>query len=138
MESPTLVPLCSVQLELATPTVIKGGPAGTRMIAPIAAMRLSGDRLSGALEGPAAADWLTIAGEVATIDVRATIRTDDDAIVFVQYRGRSDAAERFGTAPIHVAVMFETAAPQYTWLNPLLAVGRGELSELRYEWFELR
>lgn len=138
MQAPEFIPLCSVDLELGTPTVIKKGPAGTRMIAPIEGMRLSGDRISGHLEGSSAADWLTISGGVATIDVRATIRTDDGAIVFVQYRGRSDAAEGMGSAPVHVAVTFETDAPQYAWLNPLLAVGRGELSELRYEWFEVR
>lgn len=136
--TPEFVPLCSVELELAPPTIIKDGPAGLRMIAPIRALRLTGDRLNGSLEGSSAADWLTIAGGVATVDVRATIRTHDDAIVFVQYRGRSDATEGMGSAPVHVAVTFETAAPKYTWLNPMLAVGRGELSELRYEWFEVR
>lgn len=138
MKAPEFIPLCSVELELAVPTVIQDGPAGMRMIAPIEAMRLSGERLNGTLEGPSAADWLTIAGGVATIDVRATIRTDDDAIVFVQYRGRSDATAGMGSAPIHVAATFETASEDYAWLNPLLAVGRGELSELRYEWFEVR
>lgn len=138
MDSLTLIPLCSVDLELAAATVIKAGPAGTRIIAPITGMRLTGDRLNGTLEGQAAADWMTVVDGVATIDVRATIRTDDDAIVFVQYRGRSDASQRIGAAPMHVAVTFETAAPQYAWLNALLAVGRGELSEMRYEWFEVR
>ena len=138
MQAPEFVPLCSVELELAPPTVIKDGPAGMRMIAPIDTMRVRGDRLNGELEGASAADWLTIAGGVATIDVRATIRTDDGAIVFVQYRGRSDASGGMGSAPVHVAATFETAAEQYAWLNPLLAVGRGELSELRYEWFEVR
>ncbi len=89
MHAPEFVPLCSVELELASSTVIKDGPAGTRMIAPIDAMRVRGDRLNAELEGTSAADWLTIAGGVATIDVRATIRTDDGAIVFVQYRGRN-------------------------------------------------
>ena len=137
-EAPEFVPLCSVELALAAPTVIKNGPSGMRMIAPIEAMRMSGERLNGTLAGPAAADWLTIADGVATIDVRATIRTEDDATIFVQYRGRSDASQGMGTKPVHVAATFETDAAQYAWLNPLLAVGRGELSELRYEWFEVR
>ena len=135
---PEFVPLCTVELELAAPTIIKDGPTGTRMIAPIEGMKLTGDRLNAALDGPSAADWLTIAGGVATIDVRATIRTHDDAVIFVQYRGRSDATRGMGSAPVHVAATFETAAPAYTWLNPLLAVGRGEFSKLRYEWFEVR
>lgn len=138
MESPTFIPLCTVDLELVSATVIEDGPAGTRLIAPISAMRLTGERLSGELDGPCAADWMTISGGVATVDVRATIRTDDDAIVFVQYRGRSDAAGGVGSAPFHVAVTFETSAERYLWLNPLVAVGRGELAEMRYEWFEVR
>lgn len=138
MESPTFVPLCTVDLELAPTTMIEDGPAGTRLIAPISAMTLTGERLSGVLDGPSAADWLTISGGVATVDVRATIRTDDNAIVFVQYRGRSDVTGGIGSAPIHVAVTFETSAENYLWLNPLVAVGRGELAEMRYEWFEVR
>ena len=138
MQGPEFIPLCSLELELGNTTVIKNGPAGTRVIAPILDMRFTGPRLNARLEGSSAADWLTIVGGVATIDVRATIRTDDDALVFVQYRGRSDAQAGMGSGPVHVAATFETSAPNYQWLNPLLAVGRGELQARRYEWFEVR
>lgn len=133
-----LVPLCTVDLTLERPHVIGDGPAGSRMVAGITGMELRGLRLTASLAGPEAADWLTIANGVASIDVRATVRTADGALVFVQYQGRSDVAGGLGSAPIYTAVRFETSDERYRWLNPLQVVGKGELGELRYEWYELR
>ena len=133
-----LVPLCRVDLELGPPTIVGDGPSGTRMIVELQAMTLTGDRLNGHLIGHAAADWLTVVGTVATIDVRATIETHDGAIVYVQYRGRSDVTRGIGAAPIYVAPTFETGDARYQWLNHLQAVGKGLLRDLRYDWYELR
>ena len=133
-----LVPLCTVDLELGRPTVVGDGPSGMRVIVEVTSMRLSGERLNGRLGGATAADWLTVAGNVATIDVRATIETDDGAIVYVQYRGRSDATNGAGAAPMYVTPIFETSDERYRWLNTIQAVGRGHVRDLRYEWFELR
>ncbi len=108
------------------------------MIAAILAMTLTGDRLNGTLKGQSPADWLTVIGGVATIDVRATIETDDGAIIYVQYRGRSDVAEGIGAFPIYIALTFETGDERYRWLNPIQAVGKGILSDLRYDWYEVR
>ena len=133
-----LIPLCRVDLELGPAVVVGDGPSGTRMVVELLAMTLTGDRLDGTLRGPSAADWLTVVGTVATIDVRATIETGDGALVLVQYRGRSDVTNGMGTAPIYVAPVFETGDPRYCWLNSIQAVGRGLLSDLRYEWYEVR
>lgn len=134
---PGLVHLCTVDLELAPVTSIGDGPAGRRLVAGIDAMRLHGSRLNASLEGRTAADWLTLAAGVATIDVRATVRTDDGALVYLQYHGRSDASNGFGTAPVFVAVTFETSDPRYQWLNHTQATGKGVVSERRYEWYQL-
>jgi len=134
----TLVPLCAVQLQLDRPLVIGDGPSGQRVIAGITGMTLTGDRLRATLVGTSAADWLTIIGGIATIDVRATVRTDDGALIYLQYSGRSDASCGMGTAPVYVTARFETADERYRWLNSIVAAGKGALSELRYEWAELR
>lgn len=135
---PELIPLCRVDLELGPPSMIGKGPSGQRMIVEVVAMTLTGDRLNGTLKGRSSADWVTIVGATATIDVRATIETDDGALVYVQYRGRSDITNGMGSTPIYVAPVFETGDERYQWLNHIQAVGKGLLSDLRYDWFEVR
>lgn len=132
-----LVHLCTVELELAAPLVIGAGPSGNRMIVDVTGMTFSGERLNATLKGRAAADWLTIVGTVATIDVRATIETHDGALIYVQYQGRSDAKDGIGATPIYVAPTFETTDERYLWLNHLQAVGKGDLKTRRYEWYEM-
>lgn len=117
--------------------MIGKGASGQRVIVDVLGMTLTGDRLNGTLRGQAA-DCLTVVGTTATIDVRARIETDDGALVYVQYRGRSDVTDGVGAAPMYVAPLFETGDERYQWLNHIQAVGKGLLSELRYDWFELR
>ncbi|WOJ96335.1 DUF3237 domain-containing protein [Congregibacter brevis] len=134
----TLRHLCSVQLTLRPPSMIGEGPSGQRVIAEIEAMSLKGDRLQAELEGSAAADWLTIANKVAKIDVRATLRTHDGALIYLRYKGRSDVKNGLGSSPIVVAPTFETSDERYLWLNAVQAVGKGDLALRRYEWFEVQ
>ena len=133
-----LRPLCTVDLELAPATNIGEGPSGTRMVVDIHSMTISGDRLNARLKGGAAADWFTVVGSTATIDVRATLETDDGALIYVQYRGRSDVTSGIGALPMYVAPTFETSDERYQWLNHVQAVGKGDLKTLRYEWFEVQ
>lgn len=130
--------LCSVDLELATPLNIGEGPCGRRVIVDVKSMVFSGARLNGTLKGHAAADWLTVSADVASIDVRATIETFDNALIYVRYTGRSDATHGVGSAPIYVAPTFETSDERYLWLNKLQLIGKGDLKTRRYEWFEVK
>ncbi|MDJ0657696.1 MAG: DUF3237 domain-containing protein [Xanthomonadales bacterium] len=136
--APELLPLCTVDLELSPATIIGEGPSGTRMVIDLVSMTLTGERLNAKMKGRAAADWLTIVGSVATIDVRATVETDDGALIYIQYRGRADVSQGIGSSPVYVAPTFETSDPRYQWLNCIQAVGKGDLKALRYEWMELR
>lgn len=136
-----LVPLCRVNLELAPSLRIGNGPSGGRWIAQVSRMTLTGERLTATSVGSANADWVVIVGGVATIDVRATVQTDDGALVYVQYAGRTDATNGVGAAPAYTAPRFETGDERYQWLNTIQAVGKSELSDLTsavYEWYELR
>ena len=105
-------------------------------------MTVSGDRLRGEMKGQASADWVTLMGAVASVDVRATFKTDDGAIIFSQYQGRIDFTNGPGTAPVYVAPLFETSDERYQWLNFVQAAGVGTMNgagtELHYEWYELR
>ena len=84
-----LVPLCTLRIQAKPPIEVGTGPAGTRVVVEITSIEVKGDRLRAQLEGVAVADWLLIGPEgTATLDIRATLRTDDGAIIFVQYDGK--------------------------------------------------
>lgn len=139
LEAPLeLIPLCTVSLEISKPMTVGEGPSGNRIVAEITGFDVSGGRLKATLKGNAAADWVMVSGATATIDVRLTLETEDGAIIYVQYQGRTDVSEGIGAAPFYVAPRFETAHPNYTWLNTIQAAGKGSLRDKRYEWFELR
>jgi hypothetical protein len=134
-----LIPLCSVDVTLADPIFVGDGPSGMRLVVELDDVKITGDRLNASLLGKAAADWLTIVGTAGTLDVRVTVKTDDDAIIFCQYRGRTEVGGA-GIGTIYVAPTFETSDPRYAWLNTIQAVGRGvtEGNKLHYDWYEVR
>jgi hypothetical protein len=88
-----LVPLCTMRLESKPPVEIGTGPAGTRLIVDCTSVQVKGDRLCGQMEGRTTGDWILIGPEgTGTLDVRETLRTDDGAIIYVQYHGRLDGS----------------------------------------------
>lgn len=137
-----LIPLCRVHATLAEPIALVGSPVGTRLIFEVIEARFEGQRLRGRMVGSAGADWLLMSPEgTGMLDVRVTLITDEGALVFVQYNGRTDLSG--GTdapAPVYVAPRFETGDQRYTWLNSVQAIGKGHVSgrEITYEWFEVR
>ena len=140
-----LVPLCTLQFQLRRPIEVGAGCAGTRLIVEVASIRVTGERLNAEMMGAAVADWLVIGPEgTGTLDVRAALRTDDGAIIYVQYNGRSAEDLSQGVqlpATFYVAPRFETCDERYAWLNRIQAVGKGILREdrlLEYEWYEVR
>ncbi|HVE93559.1 MAG TPA: DUF3237 domain-containing protein [Acidimicrobiales bacterium] len=137
--TPELVPLCSVDATLTSPFVVGEGPAGLRLVFEVETMRLTGDRINATLKGRSGADWFTLVGSVGSLDVRGMFETDDGALVYVQYHGRSDVAAGAG-APLYVAPRFETGDARYAWLNAIQAVGKGAVDgqSLHYDWYELR
>ena len=111
-------------------------PGGDRRLAPIAGGTFEGERLRGAVvEG---SDWLTVRSDGAwAMDVRALLRTDDDALIALHYRGfrhgPSGVIDRLTRKEavnpeeyyFRISPVFETSAPKYDWLNRIVAVGLG-------------
>jgi hypothetical protein len=118
---------------------------------------VKGPKISGALLSPGG-DWLrSMPSGVFRLDVRATIRSDDGADIYMSYNGiiqhSTESAERlmkgelltekdipyFVTAPT-----FQTSSENYAWLNGLQAVGRmvelkaGEGGYVKYDVFVVR
>ncbi|MEM7093505.1 MAG: DUF3237 domain-containing protein [Actinomycetota bacterium] len=138
MAAPELVPIATMTATLGESFRIKEGPIGTRFVAEVVGVTMRGDRINADLASPASADWLTVSPDktMGTLDVRATLRTDDDAIVHVEYSGRID----FATGTAVSAPLFETGAEQYAWMNRVQAVGVGKNGEgeIVYELYEVR
>jgi hypothetical protein len=138
-----LVPLCTLRIQLKPPIEVGTGPAGNRLIFEVATVKLEGDRLNGEMMGSAGADWLLVGPEgTATLDIRASFRTDDGAIVLAQYMGRADLSGGLNfPLTIYVTPRFETGDERYAWLNRIQVIGKGVVQEdlsLDYEWYEVR
>ena len=116
-------PLMRVRLTTAATEEIGPTPRGILSIFPITGGSFEGERLRGTVLG-GGADWVTKAADgTFELDLRATLETDDGALIHMTFTGvRDDANHYFRTLP-----RFETAAPKYAFLNRLLAVGIGEL-----------
>lgn len=138
MSAPELVPLATMTVTLGESFVIKEGAVGTRIIAEVATVKVAGDRLNASMVGSAAADWVTVSPDKSygTLDVRLTLKTDDDALIQMEYSGRIE----FGSGTAISAPLFQTGAEQYDWLNRIQAIGVGKNGpdELVYDLFEVR
>jgi uncharacterized protein DUF3237 len=116
-------PLMRLTLDTSTAQEIGSTPLGARSIFPVAGGSFEGERLRGkVLAG--GGDWVTAKGDgTFELDLRVTLETDDGALIHMTFTGvRDDANRYFRTLP-----HFETAAPQYAFLNRLLAVGIGNI-----------
>lgn len=139
-----LVPLCAMTVDLAPTLAIGTGPCGDRSIGGIRAVTVSGERLNASLAAPAAADWLVRTGAIGAIDARLTLRTHDDALIYMAYGGRLDLSNPAAGMFAYVAPMFETGDPRYAWLNAVQGVGKGRLTinadgsgRLEYEFAQI-
>lgn len=118
------------------PEIIGETPEGIRVNFYVTGGEVTGDRLNGTVL-PVGGDWLTLRRDgVGILDVRATIETDDGALIYVTYTGiletGEDGYQRFleGDLPkaptIRGAPRFLTAHPDYLWLNRLQCINIGE------------
>ncbi len=122
MEALELVPICSAVLPVHEVIVLERTPQGTLMVGELRDSSWEGDRLRAHQRGHAAADWLSVAPDgTATVDVRLTLETHDGALVFVEYRGRSNLETGFA----YSAPLFRTGDERYAWLNRIQAVAKG-------------
>jgi hypothetical protein len=130
-------PLFVMRLDVKPIVVVGQTPGAFRRLGIVPGGTFKGERLSGVVVD-GGADWQAVHTDGATaLDVRLVLRTNDDALIAVTYRGirhgppevlaRIDHGEVVDPASYYfrIAPLFETAAPQYDWLNRILAVGIG-------------
>jgi hypothetical protein len=130
--------LMVLRITAAPPQALGAGPHGDRLFFPIVGGSFEGPRLRGrVLAG--GGDWgLIRADGVLELSLRATLETDDGALVALTFDG-----VRHGPAEILAALgrgetvdpaayyfrtlpRFEAADARYAFLNRIVAVGRGE------------
>lgn len=130
-------PLFVMRLDVRKLQIVGATPGSFRRIGVVPGGVFEGERLSGeVLEG--GSDWQTVRPDGATtLDVRLVLKTKDDALIGMTYRGLRhgpasliEKLERGGVVdPVgyyfRINPLFETAASQYDWINRVIAVGVG-------------
>ena len=116
-----------------------------------------GPKISGTFQAPGA-DWLRVMPSGALrLDVRAVLKTDDGALIYMTYNGiiqhSPESAERMSKGEVLTASdipyfvtapTFQTSSPTYAWLNSVQAVSKmveiklGEGGYVRYDTFIVR
>ena len=153
-------PLCVAEFEVDGGIMSLGrSPWRSHRVGYITGGTFRGAQLSGQIL-PGGGNW-SDAGEiddglsVGTFDARTVWRTDDGALIYVTYSGRSVipqavAAEfRDPTTSdlvdpsryyIRIAPVFETSVERYAWLNGVLAVGCGQRTKggIRHWMFAIK
>jgi hypothetical protein len=121
---------------------LEGAPFGTRMIFDVTEVRLEGDALNAGMKGQATADWASLGPDgTFQLDVRATLETDDGALILAQYMGRCDLSDPATPGPVYATPRFETGDPRYAWLNKLQAVMKGKVelpTHITYGVYQVR
>jgi len=140
---------------LDAPSVIDGGLFIFNVKATGAWVK--GPKITGTMIPPGG-DWLRLmASGSMRLDVRATIKTDDGALIYMSYNGiishTPESAERMNKGelltnkdiPYFVtAPTFQTSSPKYAWLNGVQAIGKlvevktGEGGFVKYDVFVVR
>ena len=131
--------LMMLRVKVAPAQNVGAVPLGTRRTAPIGGGTFEGPRLRGTVLPGGSADWLHLRADgVLEMDLRATLRTDDGALIsmrsFGLRHGPPDVIAALGrgetvdpaTYYFRTTPRFETGHPAYTFLNRLVAVASGD------------
>lgn len=113
--------LFTMTATLETPQPIGKTHEGNRSIFYATGGSLEGPKIKGTVL-PGGGDWFRMRDDgVGELDVRATFKTDDGALVYTHYKGvLNPQTGYFRTTP-----RFETASEKYQWLTKIVAVGVG-------------
>lgn len=130
--------LMSLQVVVPSPLRVGPVPHGTRTVAPISGGSFEGAALRGRVL-PGGADWLLLRPDgVLELDLRVTLETSDGALIqmrsFGLRHGPPDVIAALGRGEtvdpsryyFRTAPRFETSAPQYSFLNRIVAVATAD------------
>ena len=131
--------LMMLSVKVAPAQNVGAVPLGTRRTAPLSGGTFEGPRLRGTVLPAGSADWLLLRSDgVLELDLRATLRTDDGALIsmrsFGLRHGPPEVIAAIGrgetvdpaTYYFRTTPRFETSHPAYAFLNRLIAIGIGD------------
>ena len=131
-------PLMTVRITAASPQKLGAVPHGIRSIVPVTGGDFEGPRLRGKVL-PGGGDWLLVRSDgVLELDLRITLETDDDALIYMTFQGLRhgppDAIAALGRGEVvdparyyfRTLPRFETSTESYAYLNRVITVGVGE------------
>ena len=130
--------LFTMPVEVETPLQMVGAtPIGDRRIAKVTGGSFTGPEMKGSIL-PGGGDWLLLRADgTLQLDVRVTLKTDDDALIYMTYRGfrhgppevmqRLNKGEEVDPSEYYfrISPFFETGTEKYDWLNRVVSVGTG-------------
>jgi hypothetical protein len=142
------------QMTLEVPSIVDLGqtPKGVRRIALVTGGQFQGDRLRGKVHGGPGGDWMILRNDgVLSLDVRLTLETDDQQLIFMSYQGvrhgPQEVMERLGRGEqvdpkeyyFRMVPSFETSSKKYDWLNKIICVatGKRDATGPTYQVFEV-
>ena len=131
--------LVDLSIDLESPQLVPT-PLGLRYTLILKQGRFEGPKLRGEVL-PGGGDWITFGTDgIGRLDARATLRTDDGALIHLDVHGvsrvpedaqsRLEAGEKipFAESYIRATPKFETSDDRYTWINEAVSVGYNEFS----------
>jgi hypothetical protein len=150
---PHLVPELTYYADLTLDEVGAGPLGANRLIFNVTGGEFAGDRMKGSIVG-AGADWLLLGSDgFGRLDVRATFRTVDDGLIYMQYYGLIEVTEAisailaggdrptaFGDQYFFTNPRMETADERYAWVNTTFFVSQGRIlpgPRVEYQVFRL-
>jgi len=148
---PALEFVFAAHVHVAAPLDLGNVGKGARRIVPIGGGDFAGPRIRGSVL-PGGADWQIIRDDgVAELEARYTLRTDDDALIYVRNLARRHGPPEVMAAlaagrPVDPAryyfrgvTFFETSAARYDWLTKTIIVctGEREPAGVKLKFFQL-
>jgi hypothetical protein len=134
--------LFDLEIVLNPPQVVGPVLKGTRLIFPFRDGFVKSDKINGKILD-CSGDWgIVLDSTTFKVDVRATIKTDDEALIYITYSGYDHAnAKNYAMISagrgselspsdyyFRTSVSFETSSPKYAWLNHTVAIGVGRFT----------
>ena len=150
--APRLELVCSYSATLTPPEIIGPVAEGIRVNFYVTGGELEGPGVKGKLR-PVGGDWLTVRPDgVGVLDVKATIETDEGALIDVLYRGLGDLGpdgyQKFlrgdlpATLPLRTSPILRSAHPSFNWLQREMFIGFGAVDfatlQVAYDVYAVR
>ncbi len=150
LPDPRLRKVYRLEANLARPLDLGDTARGRRRIVPLTGGAFTGPEINGKLLPGASADWqMLLADGTALGDIRYTLQTDRDDLLYVQSRsvrhGSAEVLARLGRGEdvdaseytFRTSTQIETAAPELDWLNKgvFIGVGGRQATDVIYETY---